>query len=405
MPKNVLIICWDFFTPGAIGGRRWSKIAKSMVRKGLNVSILATPASAKADSWIGEEYIQKMRIYEIRSNFLSRWLTDYGARWKSVKIRVAQIFLRLFHRGTIFDKAILIERKFISKASEIVRNEKIEVVFVTGAPFSLMYYAAKLKVVFPNLKVVADYRDPWTGAVNYGMKDLRLKDKNAEEEKQNFVFENSDVVSAPNEFLLKEIAESYSGRSVVKARFYELQHAYDPDDVVNPQVGKRDFKRIIYAGSVYMHSEPYLRQLIDAIHYYNQEPGINELRVDIYTGDRVNLKDSERDVMRWYKPIGNDIFQEIVNCDLVIILLSDHNKNYVTSKFYEFLPYNKPFLYIGPEGFVSRKIEEEKLGIVLRNPADLVRFFSSDFGEKYSSRDLSKYTFDRLTQKLLDDLE
>jgi Cft2 family RNA processing exonuclease len=64
------------------------------------------------------------------------------------------------------------------------------------------------------------------------------------------------------------------------------------------------------------------------------------------------------------KPIGNDIFSELIKSDFIILLYAEHNMNFKTTKFFEFMSLNKPFFYLGPIGDVANTIEKNNMGVV-----------------------------------------
>ena len=99
--------------------------------------------------------------------------------------------------------------------------------------------------------------------------------------------------------------------------------------------------------------------------------------------------------------IGDLIFDKISQADFILILLSEHNKNYLTSKFFEFLPYKKPFIYVGPNGYVSNKIENEMLGVHLKEVKSLNDIIHKPIQEIFKSQEIDKYTFDQVTQDLV----
>ncbi|MES2680997.1 MAG: hypothetical protein V4635_13980 [Bacteroidota bacterium] len=405
--ENILVVCWDFPPNNSIGGRRWAKISKSFLKLGHSVSVIATTPDeySQKSAWLNQEELSRIKIYYCPGNFLERWLNDYNSPLRFIRIRVAKLLLKFLFGGTIFDKAIGVQEKFISIAKEVIKKDKINTVFVTGTPFNLLYYTALLKKDFPNLKIVADYRDPWIGAQNYGMQTLSPARKNFELKKQNYVFENVDYVCAPNPVLLEEIKNTYAGGKKELAKFIELPHAFDPDDVVPATAAEAGGKKvkIIYAGTVYLGIEKYLRFLNDAISYLKQkDPG---LAVDVsfytYQKEQESIFNGNKDVVKFSDSIGDGVFKIARSSDFILILLSEHNKNYVTSKFFEFLPYQKPYLYVGPPGVVSDKIVNEGLGYYLKQEEDLYNVLSSADRLQPSGASIEKYSFDAVTKNLL----
>ena len=211
-------------------------------------------------SWIDDVTIRKIKRIEIRESRIVTWLNSNGSIINRIKSRFAKIALRTFTKGTIYDRAIGCETKLQYHVRKVINEQKIKCVCITGAPFNLFYYTTALKKEFPDVKFLCDYRDPWLHAVNYGMSNLTDKQRKFEFYKQNCVFENADFVSAPNKFLLQEIRNGYTGKKGIYARFEELPHAYDPDDVVatNVEVTSANELKIVYAGTIYLHFEKYL---------------------------------------------------------------------------------------------------------------------------------------------------
>jgi hypothetical protein len=39
-------------------------------------------------------------------------------------------------------------------------------------------------------------------------------------------------------------------------------------------------------------------------------------------------------------------------------MLADYNKDFFTTKFFDYLPYNKPIVYIGPDGAVRQFLQK-----------------------------------------------
>ncbi len=375
--KNVLIVCWDFPPNNGIGGRRWAKIAKQLVRSGYSVNVICKQFNqGEATSpWLNDVKDLSINIYYLKQALLSNWLGSTN----SFKVHFSKTILKILYNGTIYDKALGIKSDFLKLANGLIEKKKIDTVFVTGAPFNLMYYTALIQEKFSNLKVISDYRDPWITAQNYGMKELNTKRLDYERMKQNLVIEKSTIISCPNEYLLDEIRETYTGSKTTYAKFEVLRHFYDNDDkIAQVDSDNNDTIRFIYAGTIYLGCDDHLRKLNEKISNYKETGGKCNFRFEFYVNEieKANIFKSNADVVIFRKPIGNKIFKEIANAHYVIILLSEHNKNYLTSKFFEYLPYRKPYFYIGPEGHVSNTILTEELGVIAESINNLSELLS-----------------------------
>lgn len=376
--KNVLLICWDFPPNYGIGGRRWAKFAKCLVRDGYFIHVIksTTPNGNSTSPWLKDVDHNKVFINSIKPHWAVEWLHSYDSLISFAKIRFAKYFLKLKFKGTIFDKAVGIQNEFIAIATELITKNNIKNVIVTGAPFNLIYYTALLKKRNKDLHIIADYRDPWINSVNYGMLNLTEVQLKEELEKQTVVFENVDVVTAPNDFLIEEIKQTDPVKAGTTPLFVTLPHVFDRDDVsLERSVDKKEGTRLklIYAGALYSDTERYLNVLSNSImKFKNEFPNI-KITLDLYTKHKskalsiLGLEDN----INFHEPIGDTIFNIVRESDLFIILLSDHNKDFKTTKFYEFLPYKVPYLLVGPKGHVSESIEKEELGFLLTGEHDL----------------------------------
>ena len=99
--------------------------------------------------------------------------------------------------------------------------------------------------------------------------------------------------------------------------------------------------KIVYAGSVYLGSKSYLEEFINQINRYNSKND-HVVELEIYTDDHKSLQQFQNTAISINPSIGKMIFNVISESDFVLILLAEHNKDFKTTKFYEFLPFQKP---------------------------------------------------------------
>ncbi len=405
MKKSVLIVCFEFPPHEEIGGRRWAKFAKSLLKFGYEVSILTNTLSKNDTSfhWITEEESRRLTYYFIKPNAISTWLRHSDSFLSPFKFRIAKYLLSVLFKGSIYDLSIGLKYRFEKKMVQILEKEKHKTIIVTGAPFNLLFYSACLKKKLPGINLICDFRDPWLSAENYGMKTLTKTRKAKEEFKFQTVVKYADVITAPNAFMLEDIKDE-SGWLSNKTRFVELPHAFDPDDykVIESIQKNKNVITIIYAGALYMGIEPWLQSISYYLNQINSKSKANKIVLKIYTPHTDFYKQCliKNDYIAVSDAIGSMIFEEIAKADLILILLAPHNKNFVTSKFYEYMPYKKPFLYHGPEGFVSNKIEREGLGFCLKNVNTLSEIQIKLHNTNFSSS-IEGFTFASITRSIL----
>ena len=135
----------------------------------------------------------------------------------------------------------------------------------------------------------------------------------------------------------------------------------------------------------------YLKEFINQINNYNSKTE-HLVELEIYTDDYKSFSQFQNAAISIQPSIGKEIFKIISEADYVLILLADHNKDFKTTKFYEFLPFQKPYLYIGSLGEVSKNIGDDEMGFVIKDVKnDTVSFFDSHFTSKLVFNGLSKF--------------
>lgn len=407
----VLLACFDFPPNGGIGGRRWAKFAKGLALQNTTVHVIkADPVKGDTSStWSDDLDHERIIVHSLKRRYPR--VISHGPKNLAGKVRYRLALSKLKNKypGTPYDIALGWERDFMKKASAIIENFGITKVIATGAPFNLLVYASELKKRLPNLELIVDYRDPWITAQNYGMKGLNDQQRSVETMKQELVFQQANWVTCPNEFLLSDIRSSAVEKP--RSQFYVLPHFYDPDDVtpfLDAPPRKDDQIRLIYGGAVYIGMEKHLERLRSALIFLrsNHPALFSRIRIEIYTShrDQEALFSEFQDTIAFKKPIGKEFFSKLATSDAAFIFLAEHNRNFLTTKFFEYLPFRKPLIYLGPSGYVSDFIEEHQLGMSLKSDEQFVSMIGR-IAQKTQvvddQFDLSTFSLERRTKELL----
>lgn len=411
MPKSILIACFDFPPNDGIGGRRWAKLAKGMAEQGWQVHVIKADeaTSTPTSSWDDDTKNANIFVYSLPRIYPESVSHPKKGLVNKVRYRLAIRKLKRIESGTIYDIAIGWKTHFQQKAIELIEEHNIKAIAATGAPFNLLVYATELKNHFPDIKVLCDYRDPWLTAQNYGMKGLEASRMAAEIQKQEYIFKHADYITCPNDFLLEEIKNT--AQQQPKSQFQTLTHFFDrsdlPEDLVGAH-GHKDKIRIIYGGAIYMGIEETLDALNLALDQLKVErPDLyQKLDIHFYTPHRQHdRRFVNHECVLFAPPFGKKFFFWLRSSDAAFIFLAEHNKNYLTTKFFEYLPFKKPLLYLGAKGYVARFIEEQNIGIFIEDPVkelavalDRISATNSNFNQDF---DADQFSLDRKALELI----
>lgn len=409
MPESILIACFDFPPNEGIGGRRWAKFAKGLVRQGYTVHVIkADPVTNSKSGWSDVLELPNLHIHSLPRTYPAVLSRGPKSFLEKIQYRLALERLKRVEKGTLFDLAIGWERSFHDLANALIREFNITKIAATGAPFNLLYYTCKLKIQHPQVTVVCDFRDPYLNAVNYGMTTLSPQQRQEEQRKFNYIVQHADVVTCPNEYLLRDLELASTVEN--KAKFIALPHIIDFDDIptasTEPESIAAQEVNIVYAGALYLGLEKYVEGLNAIIEDCIQKKRCAKFRFDFFTPDQryKSLFKLHTCPVSFHNPIGKSVFHNVHNASAALVMLADQNKDFLTTKFFEYLALRKPLLFVGAEGQTSAFIEANHLGRIIRSSDDLVQAINDLNSGNFAfdqNFDLAPFSLDARTQLLL----
>ncbi len=373
--EPLLIICHAFPPNFDIGGRRWAKFAKELANRGHEVHVVR---SAGGSGQMGSLWSQDAETPGVIAHPLP-------ARYPAVLWRPAPLsftdkvayhawkwVLSVLSRHNYYDRGIFWRNQLLRKSSELIRKHGIRNVIVTGAPFSLMAFTAELKKPFPEVHLVADFRDPWTWGTDYGFSMLSPQRMRREKAREALVAQVFDRLIASTSSITDHLRETYDG---TPERYLTIPHAMDPDELAVTTKREDDgvFK-MIYAGSLYdgPEADRYYQNLWSSLESLRDEHphAFANFRFDLYiTGQETHAYAQQlknrglQKQVQFHQPVSpKAILELIAGSDLVLAFLPQSKKDIMVTKFNEIFHLRRPVLHIGEPGLVSRTIKERKLG-------------------------------------------
>ncbi|WP_294296767.1 glycosyl transferase family 1 [uncultured Chryseobacterium sp.] len=206
--KKILIITYYWPPAGGPGVQRWLKFAKYLPENGWT-PVIYTPEnpsyplldeSLMKDIPEGLEMV-KIKIWEPYQ--LAEKLNKSNKKFKAGQFDVGQnqswkSRLSIWVRGNFFipDARVFWVKPSVKFLEQYLQENKIDVVVSSGPPHSLHLIGLALKEKFPDLKWIADFRDPWTEISYY--KHLKLTKSSDKKHRQleSAVFRNADITLA-----------------------------------------------------------------------------------------------------------------------------------------------------------------------------------------------------------------
>ncbi len=416
--KKVLIITYYWPPAGGPGVQRWLKFVKYLPEFGIE-PIVYTPENPSfpiEDKSLQREIPSDLKVvktkiwepYQIAEK-LNPKTKDYkaGNFEKSEK----QSFLTkisVFIRGNYF---IPDARKFWVKPSvkflrDYLQENSIQTVITTGPPHSLHLIGLKLKQKNPNLKWMADFRDPWT-QISYH-DELKLTDKAQKKHKQL----EKEVLSSADIVIATSFTDAENYRKLEAKRVVVITNGFEESDFRMGKFISKKFK-ITYSGGLEIARNPLvvweaLKELVQ-----ENETFKSDFELEFYGNLSQDVENSiiENGLQNHLVKKGyvshKDSIQGVKNADLLLLtnFPDEKSKGIIPGKLFEYMATGNPTLAIGPDGGdVSRILSETKAGIYFTHAQkEEVKTFILEEYKKWKTADLQlpSFTIDQYSRKNL----
>lgn len=260
----------------------------------------------------------------------------------------------------------------IKKGKEIVKNEKIDIVFSTAPPPTVALIGKSISKDC-NVKWVADFRDPWMEIVHYQNVKRNSITKFIDSKLESSVLNNADALVTISE----DIVNLFKSK-VGEKKYSIIPNGFDETDFKQIDSVKNDFFTIAYTGVITKTRVPsvFLKSLNKFVN-----SSINKKIKFVIAGNTCPEFKEEIE-----KNNLNDVYEEkgflphhesteiLQKADLLLLIIDDvpNNKGFLTGKIFEYLGAKKPIFAIGPKDGDANKI------IINTNSGKMVDYKDSD---------------------------
>ena len=233
--KKVLIITYYWPPSAGAGVQRWLKFAKYLPSNAW-IPIIFTPQNPSfkvKDISLQRDVSNDLEVYKIPI-----WepysLKDkiFGKSYDNQSIGIVskkkslKNYLLNWVRGNIFipDPKVFWVRPSVKFLKSKIKEEGIEYIITTGPPHSMHLIGLSLKKIFPKVKWIADFRDPWSQLDLLDEFHLSSYSIRKHQKLEYEVLQNSDLVLTVSESWVNDLKR-------LGARNVELiTNGYDSDD-------------------------------------------------------------------------------------------------------------------------------------------------------------------------------
>ena len=366
--KKILIITYYWPPAGGPGVQRWLKFTKYLPEFGYEtyVYIPENPSYPILDDTLAKDVNPKVKLiknkiwepYQLAEKLNPKNKAYKGGHFEKKENQSLLSKLSVFVRGNFF---IPDARKFwVNPSAEYLKDflqkENIGTIVTSGPPHSLHLIGLKLKKQLPNIKWLADFRDPWT-QISYH-KELKLtswaakKHENLERE----VMQKADVI----------LATSYAdGENFKKIGAKCVEVITNGFEEVKQQTEKdQKYFHLTYSGGLEILRNPAsLWKALSEIIAENQSFK-EDFKLDFYGSLADDVKQTIIDqglennlIVHGY--VSHQESLNAINAANILLLTNFDNqasKGIIPGKLFEYMATGNPILAIGPTDADVEKI-------------------------------------------------
>ncbi|MFP8894408.1 glycosyl transferase family 1 [Chryseobacterium sp. EZn1] len=378
--KKILIITYYWPPAGGPGVQRWLKFAKYLPDFGWKPIIYTpeNPSYPLLDETLMKdvpENIEMVRTKIWEPYQLAEKLNKSNKKFKAGQFDVGKnqswkSRLSIWVRGNFFipDARVFWVKPSITFLEKYLKENKIDTIVTSGPPHSLHLIGLGLKNKMPDLKWVADFRDPWTEISYY--KHLKLTKSSDKKHRQleSAVFKNADITLATS-YTDAENFRKAGANAICITNGYDESDSGQKAEGQNLQNGQAF--TLSYIGVLEQLRNPEnLWKALDELIKENAEFAADfKLKFVGRIDDKI-LQSIENSSLKnhilnlGYLAHGKAV-EEMQNSNLLLItnFPNESSKGIIPGKIFEYLASGKLILSFGPDkADVSKILEETQAG-------------------------------------------
>lgn len=421
--NKILIITYYFPPSGGSGVQRWLKFSKYLPEFAWQPIILTVDEKFASYPQIDKTLlkdispslqVEKTKTCEILNLYKKvspEKEIPFGGFADTEKPGLFQKISR-FIRGNFFipDPRRGWNKYAYKQACELIEKENIKYVITTSPPHSTQLVGLKLKNKFPNIKWIADFRDPWTD-IHYYKKlyPTAIADKiNKAYERK--VLEQSDKIIVTSRAAIDSFLSKTNKISANK--FEEITNGFDTEDFKHIEQNKLDKFTITYIGILYNTKD--IEVLINAFAMLKNK---ENCKLQFVGHSGIIASEIEKKNLQEYTEIlpevkHSEAIQIMADSSVLVLLAPNKSKKsaFLPGKLFEYLASRRPILCIAsPDNEICEIIKNCEAGKSFNyNETEKMLDFLKEQQENWNKNHISlienehymQYSRKELTKKL-----
>lgn len=382
--KKVLIITYYWPPSGGSGVQRWLKFVKYLPSFGWEPHVFTpeNPSFAIQDPSLEKDVppeaeVLRMPIWEPYDIFFRLSALTGSKKQPSptalLPSKNKSFFQKLttWIRGNLFipDPRLFWVRPSTKFLTDYIAHNGIKVVITTGPPHSIHLIGLRLKKKFPQLRWLADFRDPWT---EWGMWDTLMVSKPVRRLHRNMerkVLSGADEIITITPFYVKRF-EKLARRPVQL-----LTNGFDEEDFLGLVHTKQDAFMIRHVGLINEKCDPrpFMRALVSELR--DNAAFARDVRLEFIGEVHPDFRQfvaGNPEMQKMTRFLGNIPHDQLIplygSSALLLLILTGYKdaEGFLPGKLFEYLASGLPVLGIGPiDGDAATLLKDTSSGVMV----------------------------------------
>lgn len=362
---KVLVIAYYFPPMGLSGVQRTFKFVKYFKNNNWEPTVITSGNTGyfAYDEYLSKELIETgIRVIRIGRKDTNSHLSKYETK-KLPREIIRKIFNKIGQTFFLPDNKVFWSKKAISKAEEMLNNEKFDAIYLTGPPFSTMHIFSRIKKNY-RIPLIIDYRNLWYESyfTFYPTPIHKILHKKMEYN----VLKAADRIIVSNRKIKEKIINQYQFLTFNDVVI--ITNGYDPVDFENAKVIPKHNNRMIltYSGIFMVYNSPkYFLKAFKQISVEHPEIAKDiELHfVGFLRNENIRLikKLNLQEFVVNHGYVDHNVsVSKIMSSDVVWMMVGDRRNidAVLPGKIYEYMGAKKPIIACVPEGAAKIVVQE-----------------------------------------------
>lgn len=355
--NQIIIISFTFPPQYGIGGRRWAKFAKYFARKELSVEVFTSPTYKVGSPWVDD--VSGVKIVEVESGFPRVVRFGVSSLLDKVKYRLELLNLRKEVNGNYYDHSSMWHVKLLPalKKADLSRT----IIIASAGPFSYLNDLLSLKKEHLSLRLVADFRDPWTNnRTAFGYDSLSKKRLQFEKWKEAEVVKGFDLIVSVADPMTAYFQSLLPTEDALKC--ITIPNGYDPEETIENtlKIKKNHKLNVCFVGTLYGKTFDSIRVFIKSLEGYEETIQFRfcgDMNIEAH-----DLLKNQTNVELLGKLKAQEAKAIIAASDVCLLILTDDLTYSFSTKFCEYIQARKPIWIISKSGSTPDFVREHGIG-------------------------------------------